>query len=58
MFLPFTNQGSVRVDSKAQLAYPGGYLLAEMGGGGGVTTLNYTILHYTFGFFCVWCNSV
>ena len=30
----FTNQGSVRVDSKAQLAYPGGYLLAEMGGGG------------------------
>ena len=28
------------------------------GGGGGVTTLNYTILHFTFGFFCVWCNSV
>ena len=28
------------------------------GGGGGLTTLNYTILHYTFAFFCVWCNSV
>ena len=26
-------------------------------GGGGVTTLNYTILHYTFGFFCVWCRG-
>ena len=30
----------------------------ERGGVYYTHTLNYTILHYTFGFFCVWCNLV